>query len=194
MTLRDRLGAGADITAGYVRGRPSEWSDARGCHVFVDSKQPVPLAGGAERPCPFCGLTAETKGPDPCMGELPNVESACCGHGVHQGWIRFDGGPQLAVHIDYPGCWTPADAPLVALATGGVYHQEAPRGARPPYVLFEQVADPPDFDAAAAESCQRCSSPSQRAGLRTGEIAHPAGGVSAARAVPAGPPRGEIQR
>ena len=60
--------------------------------------------------------------------------------------------------------------------------------------LGGQVADPPDFDAAAAESCQRCSSASQRAGLRTGEIAHPAGGVSAARAVPAGPPRGEIPR
>ncbi len=33
-----------------------------------------------------------------------------------------------------------ADATLMALATGGVHHEEAAQDARPPYVLFEQVA------------------------------------------------------
>ncbi len=38
-----------------------------------------------------------------------------------------------------------ADSTLMALATGGVHHQEAPQGARPPYVLFEQVAGLPNW-------------------------------------------------
>ncbi len=33
-----------------------------------------------------------------------------------------------------------ADTALLALATGGIHHQEASQDARPPYVLFEQVA------------------------------------------------------
>ncbi len=32
------------------------------------------------------------------------------------------------------------DATLMALATGGVHHQDADQEAKPPYVLFEQVA------------------------------------------------------
>lgn len=48
----------------------------------------------AERPCVRCGLTAVPDGPDPCLGMLPGVISACCGHGVEQGWaIR---------HVVYP--------------------------------------------------------------------------------------------
>ncbi len=38
-----------------------------------------------------------------------------------------------------------ADAALVALATGGVHHDEAPQGARPPYVLFTQVGGEPNW-------------------------------------------------
>lgn len=77
-----------------------------GRHVFVaDPARVVPSEGGEEPPCPFCGLRAELEGPDPCLGELPGVESACCGHGEHEGWIRFERGPQLAVRIEYPGCW-----------------------------------------------------------------------------------------
>lgn len=38
-----------------------------------------------------------------------------------------------------------ADTALMALATGGAHHQEAEQGARPPYVLFEQVAGAPDW-------------------------------------------------
>jgi hypothetical protein len=97
------LPAMSDIPAGYVRGRRTVWSDEKGAHVFEANGEFVPLAGGVEPPCPFCGKRAEPNGPDPCLGELPCVESACCGHGVHEGWIRFEQGPQLAVRIDYPG-------------------------------------------------------------------------------------------
>lgn len=36
-----------------------------------------------ERPCPQCGHTAERDGPDPCLGWIDGLRSACCGHGVH---------------------------------------------------------------------------------------------------------------
>jgi hypothetical protein len=30
--------------------------------------------------------------PDPCLGTLPGVVGACCGHGVNQGFICFEDG------------------------------------------------------------------------------------------------------
>lgn len=36
-----------------------------------------------ERPCIKCNLKAESREhPDPCLGWLPNVKYACCGHGI----------------------------------------------------------------------------------------------------------------
>jgi len=40
----------------------------------------APVESG-ERPCPGCGLDADYDGPDPCLGWLPGVLGACCGHG-----------------------------------------------------------------------------------------------------------------
>ena len=50
--------------------------------------------------CPFCGLRRESDhGPDPCFGELPGVEFACCGHGgladSLSGYIKFTNGKVL---------------------------------------------------------------------------------------------------
>ncbi|KKM83850.1 hypothetical protein LCGC14_1305030 [marine sediment metagenome] len=33
--------------------------------------------------------------PDPCLGKLPGVISACCGHGLHEGHIRFENGTRI---------------------------------------------------------------------------------------------------
>lgn len=53
--------------------------------------------------CPACGLRREIdNGPDPCMGELPGVDFACCGHGgvpgttaIGTGYVRFTNGMVL---------------------------------------------------------------------------------------------------
>lgn len=50
--------------------------------------------------CPFCGLKREKDfGPDPCLGELPGVDFACCGHGgmlkTERGYIAFSNGKVL---------------------------------------------------------------------------------------------------
>lgn len=40
-----------------------------------------------ERPCPRCGEMPTPEGHDACLGTLPNVKSACCGHGVEKPYI-----------------------------------------------------------------------------------------------------------
>jgi len=45
--------------------------------------------------CPICGLTRQEDYYDPCLGKLPGVEYACCGHGgkgQSQGYIYFENG------------------------------------------------------------------------------------------------------
>jgi hypothetical protein len=57
-----------------------------------DGDGPYP---SVERPCPKCGLTAQCEpdgryGPDPCLGYLPGVIGACCGHGfIEDTYVRF---------------------------------------------------------------------------------------------------------
>lgn len=48
--------------------------------------------------CPECGMKREVEcGPDPCIGLLPGVDFACCGHGGRRtqsgsGYIKFTNG------------------------------------------------------------------------------------------------------
>lgn len=50
--------------------------------------------------CPECGMAREANGHDPCLGELPGVKFACCGHGGKGPclpYIYFENG----VHISW---------------------------------------------------------------------------------------------
>ncbi|MGD9381430.1 MAG: hypothetical protein PVI03_03215 [Candidatus Thorarchaeota archaeon] len=43
--------------------------------------------------CPKCQSVVEGAGhPDPCLGKLPGVRFACCGHGKDYGYIVFENG------------------------------------------------------------------------------------------------------
>lgn len=44
------------------------------------------------RPCPKCGKAPGKDNHDPCMQNLPGVEYACCGHGMEDGYIKFEDG------------------------------------------------------------------------------------------------------
>lgn len=51
----------------------------------------------AEWECPECHLKRGTDGHDPCLGKLPGVNFACCGHGGKSnqsadGYISFENG------------------------------------------------------------------------------------------------------
>lgn len=80
----------------YLRGHPTIYVDNK--WVYADTLEPLPGYGGdpTPRPCRKCGkvFPGSFEGdPDPCLGELPGVDNACCGHGVKsQSYIRFTNG------------------------------------------------------------------------------------------------------
>ncbi|SCG85625.1 hypothetical protein [Methanobacterium congolense] len=53
-----------------------------------------------QRPCVRCGKKPDPEGYDACLGKLPGVKYACCGHGVEEGHIIFENGTTLK------GCFT----------------------------------------------------------------------------------------
>ena len=73
----------------HMRGHPVQWDDAAQAWRYDDGTL-APSHGGDERPCRACGVTAEgADSPDPCLGWLPGVTSACCGHGVEPAQITY---------------------------------------------------------------------------------------------------------
>lgn len=46
------------------------------------------------RPCIKCGKMSTKEGYDACLGELPGVKFACCGHG-DEGYIEFNNGIKI---------------------------------------------------------------------------------------------------
>lgn len=50
--------------------------------------------------CTKCGKMATSEGHDACLGTLPGVKAACCGHGVDEGYILFDNGIKLVGHFE----------------------------------------------------------------------------------------------
>lgn len=46
-----------------------------------------------DRPCGHCGLANTAEGHDGCLGTLPNVMNACCGHGdVADAYVQYSRG------------------------------------------------------------------------------------------------------
>jgi len=41
-----------------------------------------------DRPCPRCGLMPTPEGYDACLGFIPGIDSACCGHGIDEGYTN----------------------------------------------------------------------------------------------------------
>jgi hypothetical protein len=39
------------------------------------------------------------RGPDPCLGKLPGVVNACCGHGLQPGYVIFENGKTLLFDV-----------------------------------------------------------------------------------------------
>lgn len=78
---------------GYFRGYKTifinnEW--------FYEDTMEKSGFSGVVRPCKKCGKVFEGSNigdPDPCLGTLPGVKNACCGHGVRsQSYICFENG------------------------------------------------------------------------------------------------------
>lgn len=69
----------------YLRGHPIFLKD--GEWFYVDSNTPTV---GNERDCGYCGRANSKEGHDGCLGTLPHITNACCGHGaVDEAYVQF---------------------------------------------------------------------------------------------------------
>lgn len=58
--------------------------------LYKDTMTPT---AGNERSCGHCGKCNTKEGHDGCLGTLPNVMNACCGHGVvGDSYIQYEDG------------------------------------------------------------------------------------------------------
>lgn len=73
-------------TRGYLRGNEVTWNGER--WILPDGTD------AASRPlrCPACSLWLTFGEPDACIGMIhaPGLAGACCGHGVHLGYVNWD--------------------------------------------------------------------------------------------------------
>jgi len=51
--------------------------------------------------CTWCGLRRLPNGHDPCLGTLPGVKFACCGHGHTEGYVMFRNGKVVRGRFDH---------------------------------------------------------------------------------------------
>lgn len=59
--------------------------------VYSDTKEPT-AETWQDRPCGHCGLHNTSEGHDGCLGTLPIVMNACCGHGqMNEAYVQFHG-------------------------------------------------------------------------------------------------------
>jgi hypothetical protein len=75
----------------HLRGWPITWDgyDWR----YDDDSSLIPASGGKMRPCMKCGAMMNDHESDHCLGTLPGVDNACCGHGRREdAFIRFNNG------------------------------------------------------------------------------------------------------
>ncbi len=58
--------------------------------VFVDTGEPV---ADSDRPCGYCHKYRTSEGHDACLGTLPGVQNACCGHGqIDDAYVQMPSG------------------------------------------------------------------------------------------------------
>lgn len=71
------------------------WFDTRSsCWRYVDSGQSV--EDSPERCCGLCKQLRTPEGHDPCLGTLPGVMNACCGHGeTSSAYVQFPDGSDI---------------------------------------------------------------------------------------------------
>lgn len=76
----------------YLRGHPIFKKD--GVWFYVDTDTPTI---GVARNCGHCGNKNSKEGHDGCLGTLPGVMNACCGHGIkNEAYLQFS--PEKCLH------------------------------------------------------------------------------------------------
>lgn len=73
------------MVTGFSRGHPIQYLN--GQWVYTNDGTPIDQE---ERPCVRCGRMPTPEGYDACLGFIPGATSACCGHGVQEGYVIKD--------------------------------------------------------------------------------------------------------
>lgn len=75
------------MTTYTLRGHEIEF--VNGKWRYIDTKEPT-ATNWNKRPCGYCGLHNTIEGHDACLGTLPGVMNACCGHGDDEcAYVQF---------------------------------------------------------------------------------------------------------
>ena len=70
-----------------LRGHDIEYVNGK-C-IYSDTKEPT-ANNWQDRPCGRCGKHFTKEGHDACLGTLPGVMNACCGHGdIADTYVQF---------------------------------------------------------------------------------------------------------
>jgi hypothetical protein len=63
--------------------------------IYDDTREPTV---GNPRPCGKCGKERTPEGHDACLGTIPGVVNACCGHGDDKAaYIEFENGKRFVI-------------------------------------------------------------------------------------------------
>ena len=62
------------------------WTRGHACNTHAECEE------AEKKPCKRCGKPPNKGGEDACLGHLPGVRFACCGHGEQEGYIMFTNG------------------------------------------------------------------------------------------------------
>jgi hypothetical protein len=76
-----------------------------GTWIYADNERPV--SADPYRDCGHCGRAATAEGHDGCLGTLPGVANACCGHGAENDayLVRDDGDRLQGIHAVAELAW-----------------------------------------------------------------------------------------
>lgn len=82
----------------HIVGHPAYYDPRDNVWRYSDDHSET--KGQKLRDCPKCGKNpTDFGGHDPCIAGLPGVEYACCGHGVHTGYAKFNDGRTIDGHF-----------------------------------------------------------------------------------------------
>ena len=81
------------MTKAKLRGHDIEYIN--GQWVYSDTAEPT-ITTHLNRPCGHCGKFSTADEHDACLGNLPGVMNACCGHGVtEQAYVQYMDGTSV---------------------------------------------------------------------------------------------------
>ena len=81
----------------YIRGHEIYYNETKKEWLYCDDDSPASV----ERPCKRCGHMPLDNGEDWCLGHIPNIKNACCGHGAEEGYFQLENGKTFREEVEF---------------------------------------------------------------------------------------------